>query len=162
MKAVDTKKTTNKGATIVEFSLSIALFFSVVFAVIEFGRVLFLYNMATKATQLATRLATTCNGQSDQQKERIKERVKFYIESSGQISTFGKDWLEISPDPVSCDANSLVKTGEVDPCWITSSIKNLKVDLKIPGIALEIPLPEYRVTQVREAMTDLSPVCKNP
>lgn len=149
-----------RGATIVEFALSISLFVVVMFGVIEFGRLLFLYNMATKATQMATRLATTCNGLSPTQLDNIKDKVRFYIESSGQISTAGVDWLEIQPDPVACDSQSPQQSGDVDPCWITSRIKNLEVNLKIPGILLKVPLPEYRVTQVREAMTDLSPVCQ--
>ena len=151
-----------KGATIIEFALSVALFFVVVFAVIEFGRLLFLYNMATKATQLATRMASTC-GLGDTQKLNIRNKIRFYIEASGQVvidESNSTKWLQIDPSGISCFPDQTQPPGEVEPCWITSRIQGIVVDLKIPGIPMKVPLPEYRVTQVREAMTDIGQVCK--
>lgn len=149
----------SQGATIVEFALSVALFFVVVFAVIEFGRLLFLYNMAAKATQLATRMATTC-GYGPSEQKNIRDKVRFYLEASGQVSINSTTWLDINPSGIACDPDMIQPPGEVETCWITTKIQGLTADLKIPGIPMSVPLPEYRVTQVREAMTDIGQMCK--
>lgn len=146
------------GAALIEFSLSILIFFVVVMGVIEFGRALFLINMAGKATQMATRLATVCD-QNDPQYEIIRNKVKYFIQSSGQIRVpAGSSWLNITPNSDTC--YFLPKSGNVDPCWITTSLSSLSFKLMIPLVDIRITLPEYRVTQVREAMTSTNnPAC---
>jgi len=49
-----------KGLYIVEFALVAALFFVLLFAVIEFARVLFVWNTLTEATRRGARLAVVC------------------------------------------------------------------------------------------------------
>ena len=147
-----------RGAALVEFSLSILVFFVVVMGIVEFGRALFLINMAGKATQMATRLATICD-QSDSQYYIIRNKVKFFIQSSGQIRVPSSNgWLNITPNSDTC--YTLPTSGSVDPCWITTSLSNLSFKLMIPLVDIHITLPEYRVTQVREAMTSTNnPAC---
>jgi hypothetical protein len=146
-----------KGAALVEFSLSIIIFIIVVMGIIEFGRALFLINMAGKATQMATRLATICDI-SDM--DMIRTKVRAYLESSGQIHIAQSDWLIITPNTSTCYFGE--QSGNVDPCWITTSlnINALKFDnLMIPmvkNINIQNILPEYRVTQVRESMSSSS------
>lgn len=48
------------GTTIVEFAIIGALFFTVLFAVIEFGRLLFTWNTLTEATRRGARVAAVC------------------------------------------------------------------------------------------------------
>lgn len=145
------------GAALIEFSLSILVFFVVMMGIVEFGRALFLINMAGKATQLATRLATLCD-QNDPQYNIIRDKVKYFIEASGQIKVPSGTWLNITPNSDTCYFQP--KTGSVDPCWITTSLSNLSFKLMIPLVDTRITLPEYRVTQVREAMTSLNnPAC---
>ena len=137
----------------VEFALSILIFLIVVMGIVEFGRALFLINMAGKATQMATRLASICDiGDTDM----IRSKVRSYIESSGQVQITGNDWLIITPNSSTCYFGE--QSGNVDPCWITASLKadSLSFKLMIPMTNIRITLPEYRVTQVREAMSSLS------
>jgi len=49
-----------KGLYIVEFALVAALFFVLLFAVIEFARTLFVWNTLTEATRRGARLAVVC------------------------------------------------------------------------------------------------------
>ncbi|MGZ5054390.1 MAG: TadE/TadG family type IV pilus assembly protein [Methylobacter sp.] len=49
-----------KGLYIVEFALVAALFFVLLFAVIEFARALFVWNTLTEATRRGARLAVVC------------------------------------------------------------------------------------------------------
>lgn len=146
------------GVALIEFSLSILVFIVVVMGVIEFGRALFQINMAGKATQLATRLATVCGLDGDQP-SIIKKKVRYYIEASGQVNIpTEKEWLTFDRNSDAC--YSVPTIANPDPCWISTSLSNLTVNLMIPLLDIKIPLPEYRITQVREAMTsDKNPAC---
>lgn len=147
-----------RGAALIEFSLSVLIFFVVMMGIVEFGRALFLINMAGRATQMATRLATICD-QNDPQYNIIRDKVKYFIEASGQIRVpSGGGWLNITPNSDTCYFQP--KSGNVDPCWITTSLSNLSFKLMIPLMDIRVTLPEYRVTQVREAMTSTNnPAC---
>lgn len=52
------QKHRQRGATILEFALGFLVFFSVVYAVMEFGRIIASYNILAGATREATRYAT--------------------------------------------------------------------------------------------------------
>lgn len=147
------------GAALIEFSLSVLLFFIVAMAVVEFGRAMFLINLAGRATQMATRLATVCD-QNDPQYNLIREKVRYFVEGSGQIKVPGNtNWLTITPNSDTC--YFVQQSGNVDPCWITTSLNNLQFKLMIPLMDIHITLPEYRVTQVRESMNSTNnPVCQ--
>jgi hypothetical protein len=49
-----------KGAEVVEFAVVALLFFAVLFAIIEFGRALFVWNALTEATRRGARMAAIC------------------------------------------------------------------------------------------------------
>ncbi len=49
-----------KGVTTVEFAIIAALFFTVLLGVIEFGRLLFVWNTLTEATRRGARIAAVC------------------------------------------------------------------------------------------------------
>lgn len=53
-------KTYQSGTTTVEFAIIGALFFMVLFGVIEFGRLLFAWNTLTEATRRGARVAAVC------------------------------------------------------------------------------------------------------
>ncbi len=53
-------RTRQQGLTTVEFSIIGTLFFIVLFAVIEFGRMLFVWNTLTEATRRGARVAVVC------------------------------------------------------------------------------------------------------
>lgn len=144
-----------KGGSLVEFSLSILIFIIVVMGIIEFGRALFLINLAGRATQLGTRLATICDI-GDPQREIIRNKVRYFVEATGQVKVpTDRIWLDIQPNFDTC-----YSVDKIDPCWITTSLKGLEFKLMIPLMDIWITLPEYRVTQVREAMISANnPAC---
>ena len=147
------------GGSLLEFSLAVVLFFALAMGVVEFGRAMFLINLAGRATQLATRLATVCD-QNDPQYNIIREKVRYFVEGSGQIKVpANTTWLTITPNSDTCYFAQ--QSGNVDPCWITTSLDNLQFKLMIPLMDIRITLPEYRVTQVREAMNSTNnPICQ--
>lgn len=145
-----------RGAALIEFSLSVILFIVLVMGVIEFSRAMFLINMAGRATQMATRLVTVCGYDNSQ---FVRDKVRSYIEASGQVKVSGENWLVIKPDPTSCYFGQ--QSGNVDPCWVTTWLSGMSFNLMIPLIDINIAIPEYKVTQVREAMSSLNnPACR--
>lgn len=54
------RKPSQSGVTTVEFAIIGAVFFMVIFAVIEFGRALFVVNTLTEATRRGARMAAVC------------------------------------------------------------------------------------------------------
>ena len=60
MRALPSRKALQTGTTTVEFAIVGLLLFVVVFAVIEFGRALYVMNMLTEATRRGVRLAAVC------------------------------------------------------------------------------------------------------
>jgi Flp pilus assembly protein TadG len=57
MRASESKRNRQRGAALLETSLAILLFLGLVFAVIEFGRAVYSYNVLAAATREATRYA---------------------------------------------------------------------------------------------------------
>lgn len=59
-RALAHRKPSQSGVTTVEFAVIGAVFFMVLFAVIEFGRTLFVVNTLTEATRRGARMAAVC------------------------------------------------------------------------------------------------------
>ena len=71
-----------KGAETVEFAMICLLLFALVFAVIEFGRALFVWNALTEATRRGARMAVICPYQSP-----IPTQVAIFDVIDGSLST---------------------------------------------------------------------------
>lgn len=61
------------GATIVEFAIVAALFFSLLLGIMDFGRILFTWNSAVEATRLGARIAVVCDKLTPSQ---VRDRMK--------------------------------------------------------------------------------------
>lgn len=71
-----------KGAETVEFAMICLLLFALVFAIIEFGRALFVWNALTEATRRGARMAVVCPYQSP-----IPKQVAIYDVIAGSLGT---------------------------------------------------------------------------
>ena len=74
----------SSGATMVEFALSLMVFWSSFIVVVEFSRLMFLWGTAGESTQIAARLASICDMTSAQQ-GKIRDEVSRYVIASGQV-----------------------------------------------------------------------------
>jgi hypothetical protein len=135
------------GSALVEFALSLTVFFMSMIAVIEFARFMLVVNTAVEASRLASRLASVCDTGAVQQ-ARIRERVRYFVEASGQIVVGTRsDWLVFTYSPANCTpANCTL---------VEASLSSLQAQLLIPVSAITLPLPAYRSAQVREAMSNV-------
>lgn len=135
------------GSALVEFALSLSIFFMALMGVIEFARFMLVVNTAVEASRLASRLASVCDTGTVQQ-ARIREKVKYFVEASGQIVVGSRsDWLVFSYSPVNCT--------QANCTLVEASLSNLQAQLLIPVSAITLSLPAYRSAQVREAMSNV-------
>lgn len=140
-------RTAQTGATMVEFALSVSVFFVALIAVVEFSRFMLLWNTAAEAAAMASRLASLCDTGAVQQ-ARIREKVRYFVEATGQISVGSRsDWLVFSYWPANCT--------QADCTLVQTQLSGLEATLMIPATPLTLPLPAYRSPRLREAMNNV-------
>jgi Flp pilus assembly protein TadG len=139
-----------RGATLVEFSIAATVFLMAMFAVIEFGRVLWLHNALTDAARRGARYAVlqcapsdgTCPGSSTSV-DRIKNIV-VYGNSAGGTQPLVEN-LTTSNVNVNYSAFGL------DGGTVSVSITNYQFQLVLPLIGTSIPMPSYTTTLTGES-----------
>ena len=72
-----------KGAETVEFAIIALLFFAILFAIIEFGRAMFVWNALTEATRRGARMAVVCPYQSPIPKQVAIFDVDWFTDTLG-------------------------------------------------------------------------------
>jgi hypothetical protein len=70
-------KRLQQGATAVEFALLVLIFFTLVFGVIEFARLMFLFNTLPEVTRRAASAAATTDFTKPAELERVRQRAVF-------------------------------------------------------------------------------------
>ena len=114
------------GAITVEYALVSIFFITMVLGVMEFGRVMFLYNNLMEMTRLGARIATVC---SVSDANLVKAKMLRFASNIGL--TNGN--INITYPNSTCTA------ADCDP--VTVSIGNYNVPLLIPFVNLQFPLP---------------------
>jgi hypothetical protein len=135
------------GAAVIELALSFAIFWIILFALIEFSRAMFAWNSANEATKLGARLGSIC-AMGNAQHEKIKTHVKAYINASGLIDVADNtNWLEISYLPDGCNESSC--------SMVQAKLSNVHMNLLIPFLTVtQINLPEFRIAVLRESLSN--------
>jgi hypothetical protein len=124
-----------KGVAAVEFALIASLFFSVLFGVIEMGRVLYYMNSAAEATRLGARVAVVC----DMNDSAIITRMQ------GMLPILEDANVDVAYLPAGCDQSSCQT--------ITVRIIGLTVNTFIPFLPFSVDMPDYSTTLPRESMS---------
>lgn len=133
-----------RGAAVVEFALVLAVFVTILFAVLEFGRVLFYWNTASEALRLGARTAVVCDVGSPVVQQRITSLLPMLNASNVNVSYL----------PSGCDVTSCKS--------VTVSITGVTVNTMIPLVPLTLTMPPFTTTLPRESLTSSSggPVCQ--
>jgi Flp pilus assembly protein TadG len=135
-----------RGATAVEFALVSAVFFTILFGIMEMARMLYYWNSAAEATRLGARLAVVCDLNDADIKAHMQQMLA--IAATANIS--------INYLPASCT---------VDTCEsVTVSLSNISVTTAIPFVPLTLTVPPFSTTLPRESMRSTvngqaNPVC---
>jgi Flp pilus assembly protein TadG len=148
-----------KGAAAVEFALISSLLFSIVFGVIEMGRVMFYVNTVGEATALGARMAIVC-GLNDAD---IKKRMRAVLPILDNDNKINITYQQLA----ACSAtlnNNCCPSGATD-CVTSVTVEiadGVVIKTFIPYIAFPVTLPKSRTQLRRESMNDFggtNPMC---
>jgi len=133
------RKDNEKGATLVEFSLGITVFAMAMFAVLEFGRVLWAHNALTDAARRGARYAAV-HAQADS--ASVKNMVVF-----GNAAGTGNPMLpNLTVDKVLVNYDGF----GLNEGTVTVSIDQYQFQLVLPFTGAGIPMPSYSTTLTAE------------
>jgi hypothetical protein len=126
-----------KGAHTVEFALAGALFFVLLFAVIEFGRALFVWNALTEATRRGARLAVVCPENHP---------------SIASVAVFNTPDAGPGASPVVAGLESGMVSVDYPDGYARVRISGYQHALLIPYFYQTLAAPEFQTTLPRESM----------
>ena len=144
-----TNKNGERGAALVEFAIAATVFLTVMFAVIEFGRILWVHNALTDAARRGARYAVfqcnptqaSCPG-SGTSIDRIK-KVVVYGDPNGGTQPLLEN-MTTSNVTVSYSNFAL------DGGTVTVGIQNYKFNVVLPLIVKSVDMPNYTTTLTGE------------
>lgn len=133
------RKDNEKGATLVEFSIGVTVFAMAMFAVLEFGRVLWAHNALTDAARRGARYAVL-HTQADG--DAVKNVVVY-----GNAAGTGNPMLpNLTTDKVLVNYNGF----GLNEGTVTVSIDQYQFQLVLPFTGAGIPMPSYSTTLTAE------------
>jgi Flp pilus assembly protein TadG len=136
-----------RGATLVEFSIAATVFFMSMFAVIEFGRVLWTHNALTDAARKGARYASVHRANEI---DNVKN-VVVYGDPAGGTSPVVAN---LTTANVSVNYSGFALDGGT----VQVTITDYKFHFVIPLIGTEIEMPKYTTTLTGESAGLLPPV----
>lgn len=156
------------GATIAELAIVALIFFTIIFGIIEFGRLLYTHNALTDATRRGARYAVLHSGLSDADKNAVKNYVVYgenpEKDALGNI-TSPPMINGLTPEMVVVDYEGVDKDG--DPGTpdktafgsnlgtATVKIENYQFNLSIPIVGRMLTLPSYETTLTAESAGEI-------
>lgn len=153
-----------RGTTVAEFAVVALLFFTMVFAIIEFGRLLYTHNALTDATRRGARYAALHHGATENDQQAVKNYVVYG--PNGAFDDLGNPTSPpliagLTPNMVNVDFEGVDADGDPDTEGTTSygsnlgsatvSIENYQFNLSIPVIGRVLTLPKYTTTSMAES-----------
>jgi Flp pilus assembly protein TadG len=129
-----------KGSTLVEFSIGVLVFATAMFAVLEFGRVLWAHNALTDAARRGARYAVM---HSSANEAEVKNVVVY-----GDAAGTGNPML---PNLSTTNVNVSYNNFGLNDGTVTVSITDYEFQLVIPIIGTTIPMPSYATTLTGES-----------
>ena len=140
MLRIKSKRDTERGATLVEFAIGATVFLAVLFAVLEFGRALWLHNALTDAARRGARYAVV-NSNADS--ASVKNVVVY-----GNPAGTGTPLIN-NLSTTNVDVN--YSTFGVGEGTVNVSITNYQFQFVVPFIGTTINMPSYKTTLIGES-----------
>ena len=125
-----------RGVAAVEFALIASFLFTLLFGIMEFGRVLFYWNATIEATRLGARLAVVCD----------KDAAAIKTKMSAMLNILTSDKIDIAYNPSGCTAATCTSV-------TVSILPGMNVPTFIPFLPLNMIMPPFTTTLPRESMT---------
>lgn len=126
------------GATIVEFALVLLIFLAFFLGILDFSRMLYVWNAANEAARSAARFAVVCDDTS--RADLVLAHAQALLP---QVKAVSVQWQPAACDPTTCEGVT-VRLSELDYQWISP----------IAGAAALAPvrMPEFSSYLPREIM----------
>ena len=140
MLRIKSKRDTQRGATLVEFAIGATVFVTALFAVLEFGRALWVHNALTDAARRGARYAVV-NSNADS--ASVKNVVVY-----GNPAGTGTPLIN-NLSTANVDVN--YSTFGVGEGTATVNITNYKFQFVVPLIGTTINMPAYKTTLIGES-----------
>ena len=140
MLRIKSKRDTQRGATLVEFAIGATVFVTALFAVLEFGRALWLHNALTDAARRGARYAVV-NSNADS--ASVKNVVVY-----GNPAGTGTPLIN-NLSTAKVDVN--YSTFGVGEGTVSVSITNYQFQFVVPLIGTTINMPAYNTTLIGES-----------
>ena len=135
------KQQRQQGMAAVEFALVASLLFTLLFGITEMSRILFYWNTAGEATRLGARLAVVCS----------KDAAVIKTRMSNMLGILAPGNIDIRYMPDGCDVSTCRS--------VTVSITGLNVSTFIPFVPLNLDMPAFSTTLLRESMNSAGEEC---
>jgi len=140
MLRIKSKRDTQRGATLVEFAIGATVFVTALFAVLEFGRALWVHNALTDAARRGARYAVV-NSNADS--AAVKNVVVY-----GNPAGTGTPLIN---NLSTAKVNVNYSTFGVGEGTVEVSITNYQFQFVVPLIGTTINMPAYRTTLIGES-----------
>jgi Flp pilus assembly protein TadG len=163
-----------RGTTIAELAVVALLFFTIVFGIIEFGRLLYTHNALTDATRRGARYASIHHGATAADQLAVKNYVVYgpngtydvqgNATSPALINGLTPDMITVEFLGVDADGNPVtpgMTAYGTNLGSATVSIENYDFNLSIPVIGRTLRLPTYTTTSMAESAGEI-PADINP
>lgn len=165
-----------RGATIAELAVVALLFFTIIFGIIEFGRLIYTHNALTDATRRGARFAVLHQGLTEADQTKVKEYVVYgeNPEKDGSGNIIAAPLINgLTTDMVNVDFEGIDKDGDPDTPEKTAfgsnlgtatvKIENYQFNLSIPVIGRVLTLPSYETTLTAESAGEIpDPIAVGP
>lgn len=136
-----------RGATLVEFSIAATVFLMAMFAVLEFGRVLWTHNALADAARKGARYAVL---HAEGDREAVKNVVVYGDPAGGTNPVVDN----LSTTNVNVDYSNF----KLDGGTVQVTITDYRFQFVIPIIGTQIQMPNYTTTLTGESAGTLPPV----
>lgn len=149
-----------RGAVLVEFTLSFVVFWVFMIGLIDLARTLLTWNAAQEVTLMAARYASVCDNNASQRDWIMnKKEMRNLVMAMGQVdlTTRTDDWLLFNNLPSGCTDATCEQ--------VQVRLNDVRLSLMlsvVPGFPAEVALPDFRVTVMREAMRNSVVASTNP
>jgi len=139
-----------EGTTTVEFAIVGLLLFMVLFAVIEFGRALFVMNTLTEATRRGARMAAVCPV-GDTKPASV---AVFDVGGGKSAVVYGLTTANVLIEYLDANANTIASptTNFSAIRYVRASIVGFSLPLAIPTLLPTLPMSGFSATLLRESL----------
>ncbi len=141
------------GTVLIEFTIVASLFFILLFAIIEFSRLMFVWHGLNETSRRTARLAAVCQVSTAEQAD-VKQRALMAGVPLPNLTAANLQlqYLDESGNPVSGDLTQAASFNQIR--FVRASIINYQLTLLIPLLSIDLSpfAPDFSTTMPRESL----------